>query len=222
MQISSELAYKKKTENIFNNNKNSIEGTSVLNKLKSFIKAKPILFTLIVVGSLAIVTTAIAVPVALATKNKEDSKDDIIINSSQDDDSEEIYNNIVYINNKKDFDFSSSSNKIEASYNNIGDNANSLDNFCTYLNGIASTLDEQDKVYFIYKWVAENIEYDYENYKAKKSVDCIPANVLTNRKTVCSGYARLFTHLLKCLNYDEAKIINIIGHSKGLSFNIKK
>ena len=222
MQLSSEVAYKKKTENIFNNNKNSIEGTSVLNKLKSFIKAKPILFTLIVVGSLAIVTTAIAVPVALATKNKEDSKDDIIINKSQDDDSEEIYNNIVYINNKKDFDFSSSSNKIEASYNNIGDNANSLDNFCTYLNGIASTLDEQDKVYFIYKWVAKNIEYDYENYKLGKSSDCIPANVLTKKKTVCSGYAKLFSHLLKCLYYDETKIINIMGHSKGLSYNVNK
>ena len=51
MQLSSEVAYKKKTENIFNNNnKDSSKGTSILNKLKSFIKAKPILFTLIVVG----------------------------------------------------------------------------------------------------------------------------------------------------------------------------
>ena len=53
-------------------------------------------------------------------------------------------------------------------------------------------------------------------------MDCIPANVLTNKKTVCSGYARLFTHLLKCLNYDETKIINIMGHSKGLSYNVNK
>lgn len=81
---------------------------------------------------------------------------------------------------------------------------------------------DKEKVYLIYKWVAENIEYDYEKYKNKESVECEPAQVLINKKTVCSGYARLFTKLLTCLEYPELNIKNIIGHSKGLGYDIEK
>ena len=49
--------------------------------------------------------------------------------------------------------------------------------------------------------------------------DCVPSSLFETKLTVCSGYARLFTHLLKCMNYPENKIKNINGYAKGYSFN---
>jgi transglutaminase/protease-like cytokinesis protein 3 len=80
-------------------------------------------------------------------------------------------------------------------------------------------LDDKEKVYLIYKWVANNIQYDYANYIAHNDVSSEPADVLSSKKGVCSGYSRLFTKLLTCLNFPEENIKNIIGHSKGLGFN---
>ena len=119
------------------------------------------------------------------------------------------------------FDFSNVN--IDSQYTAIGENSNTLNTFCEYLGGISFNLNnDKEKVYLIYKWVAENIEYDYENYKNNQPVEYEPAQVLTNKKTVCSGYARLFTKLLTCLNYPEEKIKNIIRHSKGLGYDIEK
>ena len=127
--------------------------------------------------------------------------------------------NIVNIDNTKLFNF----NNIDSIYTGlVGHNSDSLENFCSYLNDISSNLDELGKVYLIYQWVAKNIEYDYTSYKNGISPNCEPENVFSSKLTVCSGYSRLFTKLLKCLNFPEENIQNIIGHSKGLGFNIEK
>ena len=114
-----------------------------------------------------------------------------------------------------------SSIDVSAQLDNIGSISDTLENFCNYLQGIILD-DDKAKVKLIYKWVAENIEYDYVNYKANNPVDCEPANVLIDKKTVCSGYARLFTSLLKCLGYPQENIKNIIGHSKGIGYDVEK
>ena len=45
-------------------------------KLLAFIKAKPILFSLIVISTCAVVTAAIVVPIVIVNKNNNDSKND--------------------------------------------------------------------------------------------------------------------------------------------------
>ena len=176
------------------------------NKLLNFIKAKPLFFTLIIIGTSAVIAAAIVVPIILL--NKKDSKDEDTNNkdnnnpgnneNSNNNDGLQTYSNIINIDKVKSVDLSSID--ISTQLSNIGSNSDTLDHFCNYLNGI-NLNDDKAKVKLIYKWVAENIEYDYEKYKANIPVDCEPANVLTNKKTVCSGYARLFTKLLTCLGY---------------------
>ena len=153
------------------------------------------------------------VPIILLNKNKKESIDEDTKNK----DNNNPGNNEN--NNEKSVDLSSID--VTAQLDNIGSNSNTLENFCNYLQGITLD-DDKAKVKLIYKWVAENIEYDYVNYKANNPVDCEPANVLINKKTVCSGYARLFTRLLTCLGYPPENIKNIIGHSKGIGYDVEK
>ena len=128
-------------------------------------------------------------------------------------------NNIVNIDNSKLFVF----NNIDTEYTNIfGVINDSYDDFCSKLKGFSTSLDSYQKVYLIYQWVTKNINYDYDSYKEGNLPNCEPINVFSSKLTVCSGYSRLFTALLKCLNFPEDDIQNIIGHSKGLGFDIEK
>ena len=249
----SERVYSKKEPNIVDdkNLNTKVENIEIPNskggsKLLAFIKAKPILFTLIVVGTCAVVKVAIVVPVVLVNKNNNDSKtndnsnshnnenignnfngnnngnnnDNNNHNNNHNNNNENNNNNDGNINNERLFDFSSIN--INDKYNAIGnDISSSLDSFCTHLNGISSSLNNKEKIYLIYQWVTKNIKYDYAAYTSEAVLDCSPSNVLTTKKTVCSGYSRLFTELLKCLNYPSDNILNIIGHSKGLGYNIE-
>ena len=185
-------------------------------KLLAFIKSKPLFFTLIVIGITGVIVVAIVVPVILINKikseeitlqsninenindntdsinesknNNEESKNN---NEESKNNNEESKNNNEESNNNNDdlnniiFDFSNVN--INSQYNSIGEKSNSLDTFCQHLGGIALNFNnDKEKVYLIYKWVAENIEYDYEKYKNKEPVECEPAQVLINKKTVCS------------------------------------
>ena len=281
-EISNDIIYNVKTEN---NQINQIQNTngitqeaskpSLGSKLLAFIKAKPIIFSLIVIGTTAVIVTAVAVPVVIMNKDKTDNNsNDITLESSintnipdntgsnnsddnknndNDNNEESKTNNDGNKNNDNDnneeskthnddnknngsdnneesqtnneannaiFDFSNIN--INSQYYNIGDKSSSLTTFCQYLEEISPNFNDKQKVYYIYKWVAENIEYDYEKYKNNMAVECEPEQVITNRKTVCSGYARLFTKLLKCMQYPENNIVNVIGHSKGLGYDIEK
>ena len=197
------------------------------NKLLNFIKAKPLFFTLIIIGTSAVIAAAIVVPIILLNKkdsidedtNNEDNNNPGNNENSNNNDGLPTYSNIINIDKVKSVDLSSID--ISTQLSNIGSNSDTLDHFCNYLNGI-NLNDDKAKVKLIYKWIAENIEYDYEKYKANIPVDCEPANVLTNKKTVCSGYARLFTKLLTCLGYPPENIKNIIGHSKGLGYDVER
>ena len=191
------------------NNKKKEDKSS--NKLLTFIKNKPLIFSLIIIGICAIIIVAITIPLVLINKNK-DKKDENSSNNNQNE-----VPTINEIDSTKQFDFSDID--INEKYVGIGGNSNNLDNFCNYLSGISNDLEDKEKVYLIYKWVANNIQYDYDSYIAHNDVSSEPADVLSSKKGVCSGYSGLFTKLLTCLSFPAENIKNIIGHSKGLGFN---
>lgn len=71
----------------------------------------------------------------------------------------------------------------------------------------------------IYFWIIENIEYDWDTFLNNKDIDVSPAATLTNRKSVCSGYANLFKAIC-----DIAKIKSavITGYAKGYGYKGEK
>ena len=79
----------------------------------------------------------------------------------------------------------------------------------------AKDLSKKEKAYIAFLWISQNIEYDIENLKLGKSIDCTPIGVFKNGKTVCSGYAHLFSNLLIYLGL---KVENIFGFAKGRGY----
>lgn len=76
-------------------------------------------------------------------------------------------------------------------------------------------LSKKEKAYVVFLWIGQNIEYDIENLNLGKSIDCTPIGVFKNGKTVCSGYARLFSDILIYLGL---KVENICGFAKGRGY----
>ena len=182
---------------------------------KSNIKIKVILFALIVVG---IVIVAIIILLILKNKNSNNDKND---NDHTIDDNIPTFDDVICINNRRIFNFSEIRNSSIDIYNNIKNvECSEIYCFCSYLEGISSNMSNEVKVYLTYKWVAENIEYDYEKYISGEPVECEVDKVYENKKTVSSGYAKLFTKLLQCFNYND-DIHNIQGHSKELNYNVE-
>ena len=133
---------------------------------------------MIIIGICVIINLAITIPLVLKNKG---NKDEISSNISQN----ELLN-IIEIDSTKQFEFSDIN--INDKYNNIGENSNNLDSFCIYLCGISNDLDDKEKVYLIYKWVAHNIPCDYDNYIAHNDVSSEPEDILSSKKRLCSGY----------------------------------
>ena len=122
---------------------------------------------------------------------------------------------IVQKNKEEEKKLEETKSKWEEIYNNIGNNdKGTLSEFCAYLKKEASDLSEDGKVNLAYKWITVNIQYDL-NYKEKPLDNCFKS-----RKAVCSGYARLFTHLLTSMGYNPDNIKNIQGYSKGGSYSV--
>lgn len=185
-----------------------------------FIKTKPILFGLIVLGIVAVVILAITLPIVLSNKNEEIKP---INNKIEISDGLPKYYNVIPIDNEKLFDFTDIRTTADTKYISI--NAKSQEegityaSFCSYLGGLTFN-NEKEKVYLTYKWVIDNIEYDYDNYihNTQQNIVYDPPQVFERKTTVCSGYSRLFTDLLKCMGYENSKIKNIQGHSKGAGY----
>ena len=235
-----------KKNNVINNGAPQTPSGSTGNasKLLTFIKTKPLFFSLIIVGVTAVVATAIVVPIVINNKQKNDSENQDIVpnnensnnngnnngnnndnnyNSHFQNDELLKFDDSINIDNTRNFDFDSIKSEIETLYNGIGTNDDStLETFCNYLKGTSFTqLTDIKKVYFAYNWVAKNILYDYAGYK-NGNTNCVPESFFNSRTTVCSGYSRLFRDLLKCMSYSEDNIKNIQGHSKGLGFDVNK
>lgn len=71
-----------------------------------------------------------------------------------------------------------------------------------------------DKTRAIFDWIAENIKYDYQDFKdntiTKKQVQ--PGVVFQKRKAVCEGYSNLFKYMLDYCNI-ENKVIDGYGRN---------
>ena len=85
-----------------------------------------------------------------------------------------------------------------------------IETLTKYLTKNAKT--KREIVARIYFWIAENIDYDWDAFINKKEIDVSAIATLKNRKSICSGYARLFKSIC-----DNAKIKCVIieGYAKG-------
>ena len=73
---------------------------------------------------------------------------------------------------------------------------------------------QAEKAYILYLWETDNIEYDMKSYLSNKNVDCTPAGVFKNGKSVCSGYSRLFESIALHINL-EVKCISCYAKGYG-------
>ncbi len=63
---------------------------------------------------------------------------------------------------------------------------------------VGGETDTRQKILALYRWVTENVYYDYDYFSGRsKSLAMYPEEVLSARRTVCSGYANLLTALLQ-------------------------
>ena len=86
-------------------------------------------------------------PIVLTNKNKDQTDE----NSSNKNEAPII----IEIDTTKQFDFNAIN--IDEKYDGIGEKSDDLTTFCNYLSEISSGINDKEKVYLIYKWVANNI-----------------------------------------------------------------
>lgn len=92
-----------------------------------------------------------------------------------------------------------------------------IETLSTYLKKNAKT--KKEIVQRIYFWIAQNIQYDWDAFINKKTIDVSAISTLENRKSVCAGYANLFKAIC-----DNAKIKCVIieGYAKGYGYEGEK
>jgi hypothetical protein len=76
-----------------------------------------------------------------------------------------------------------------------------------------------ERVKLIHDWIADNIRYDVENFLSGKRGDNSWAGVLRNKKSVCEGYARLFSQMCQYAGITEKKISSV---AKGYGYDPMK
>lgn len=91
----------------------------------------------------------------------------------------------------------------------------SIEKLGTYLTRPANN--DTEKVRAIYRWITENIRYDTDTYfgRSPKGASNDEQTILSNRSSVCDGYASIFQLLCEHSNIPVQKIS---GHSKGYSY----
>ncbi|WP_137936427.1 transglutaminase domain-containing protein [Chitinivorax sp. B] len=88
-----------------------------------------------------------------------------------------------------------------------------------YLIGPAK--DDVDKARSIFRWLANNIEYDTDGFFSGHYGDLKPASVLKRRKAVCTGYTDLFAILAKQAGLNVVTVrgyVKDVAHSDGEPF----
>jgi hypothetical protein len=91
----------------------------------------------------------------------------------------------------------------------------SIDVLATYL--ITPAKNDYEKTRAIYKWITQNIAYDYSAYLTKNYGSTSAASVLATRKSVCQGYSELFKALGKSAGLN---VIIVSGWAKGISYSL--
>jgi hypothetical protein len=96
------------------------------------------------------------------------------------------------------------------------------DSVTTSINSLANYLvmpakNDFEKARAIYRWITQNISYDYSGYLTGNYKSTSADDVLKNRSSVCQGYSRLFESLAKSAGLD---VVLISGWAKGISYKV--
>ena len=83
---------------------------------------------------------------------------------------------------------------------------------------ISDTKNDKERVKNIHDWICQNIAYDTDAFFSGNLGSLSPTNVLKSRKSVCSGYAKLFE---KMCQLADIEAIRIVGWAKGYGYNGK-
>ncbi|KAK3601241.1 hypothetical protein CHS0354_040419 [Potamilus streckersoni] len=73
-----------------------------------------------------------------------------------------------------------------------------------------------ERVRSFYRWITDNIRYDTEGYFSDSVGSCDPHDVLKTGRSVCQGYADLFSAFCREVNIP---VKTISGYAKGYSYN---
>jgi len=66
--------------------------------------------------------------------------------------------------------------------------------------------DEHDKARVLFRWISNNISYDADALADLQNTNIDPEHTFKKRKTICSGYARLFSAIAKKMNLESTYI----------------
>ncbi|MBI2171818.1 MAG: hypothetical protein HYU30_07355 [Chloroflexi bacterium] len=80
---------------------------------------------------------------------------------------------------------------------------------------VSPAQDDVEKARAIYRWITDNIAYDFASYLSKRYPDQSAEAVMKRRTGVCSGYANLFAALGKAAGL-QVEVIS--GWSKGYAY----
>ncbi len=90
-----------------------------------------------------------------------------------------------------------------------------LAKFCAYLKKYI-TLSEPEKTWLVFRWMSLNIAYDVAGFMSGNYGDLSPEGVFKSGKGVCSGYARLFSHIATDLGLT---VKCVTGYAKGVGYS---
>ncbi len=91
----------------------------------------------------------------------------------------------------------------------------STEKLSKYLTSTAKN--DREKFRAIFRWIANNINYDTQSYFSGQPGDNTAEGVLSSRKSVCEGYSTLFNELAKHAGLESVKIS---GFSKGGGYKV--
>ena len=212
--------------------------------IKSYSKQHPYIFWSIITGIVVFLIALIIIIAVVASRsnNKNKTKEENAISKTNTIENKDNENDNESENDKdKDNnDNSNDNNELDSSimnskflslseaqmsevmsiYNSKGDkDQGTLAEFCEYLKSKSSNLSEKEKVFLSYYWITKNIKYgELESLTSTELRD--PDIFFKHKTTVCTGYARLFKRLLVAMDYNEDDIKNIVGYSKGQSYDV--
>lgn len=90
----------------------------------------------------------------------------------------------------------------------------SIDSLAAYL--VRPAKNDFEKARAIYRWVTQNIAYDFSAYLTKNYGSTRAEDVLVSRSSICEGYSGLFNALAKSAGLE---VVTISGWAKGYSYS---
>ena len=93
-----------------------------------------------------------------------------------------------------------------------------LEKLIKYFQKNAKKLSLVERAWLVYKWITENIEYDFKGVN-NENYDISEEATFKRGKSICSGYAGLYKKICESL---ELKVERIGGYSKGFNFKLTK